>query len=286
MPAHKHTFQAIGTHWEIVTDRPLPESLYRTIRDRIDLFDRAYSRFRADSLVSRIAQQAGEYELPGDSVPLMNIYENLYNLTDGQFSLLIGGALESAGYDSSYSFNPKPQEPVPKWETVLRRADTELVTTQPVTLDFGAAGKGYLVDLIAELLQRAEVENFTIDASGDIRIVGKHTETIGLEHPHDASRVVGRVSLHNQSLCSSATNRRAWAGDMHHIFDPVRSEPVRNIVATWAIADTTLVADAVATALFFSEPSVLLSQYSFRYIRMHQDGSVDYSQDLEGALYR
>lgn len=51
----KFTFDAIGTQWEIETQEPLSPRLEHHILERIQQFDATYSRFRPDSLVSRVA---------------------------------------------------------------------------------------------------------------------------------------------------------------------------------------------------------------------------------------
>ena len=55
-PASAWRFDAIGTVWEIVTDDPLPAPARDRVRARIEAFDRTWSRFRPDSLVSRLAE--------------------------------------------------------------------------------------------------------------------------------------------------------------------------------------------------------------------------------------
>ena len=52
-------FEAIGTSWEIVTDVPVPAVARREIAGVIERFDRAWSRFRADSAVTALAAGAG-----------------------------------------------------------------------------------------------------------------------------------------------------------------------------------------------------------------------------------
>ena len=47
-------FDAIGTTWEIVTERHLPTAVRDEVTSRIDEFDRTWSRFRADSAVSAL----------------------------------------------------------------------------------------------------------------------------------------------------------------------------------------------------------------------------------------
>jgi thiamine biosynthesis lipoprotein len=255
------------------------------IRQRIDTYEATYSRFRPDSLVAQLAREAGMVKFPEDVVPLMELYERLYELTGGRVTPLIGGALEAAGYDANYSFQARQQQVTPDLKTVLKRERTCLTTTIPLTLDVGAAGKGYLVDIVAGILDRAKIPGYVIDASGDVLHKGGSENRVGLEHPRNPSMVIGVVDVRNRSLCASAINRRAWGDGMHHIFDPHTQAPVRGVIATWVIAKTALVADGLATTLFFTEPEELGQVYEFEYVRMFEDGSLDYSANFSGELF-
>src|SRR3954471_3285285 len=87
-------FEAIGTQWCIEVFEPLSNkaavSIQRAIRTRIAAFDRAYSRFRADSFIMRLSRKAGTYHLPADGQALFDLYAELYELTDGAVTPLIG----------------------------------------------------------------------------------------------------------------------------------------------------------------------------------------------------
>lgn len=278
---HKWQFDAIGTRWKIETDKPL-DDLKDTIAGMIEQFDKTYSRFRDDSLVAGISQKAGDYKFPDDAIKLVEQYEYLYNLTDGAMSPLVGQILHDAGYDQSYTLQPHAVQKAPAWDDVMSWQGATLHTTQPLLLDFGAAGKGYLVDLIGEILDRHGHQEYVIDASGDIRTRGV-AQIIGLENPYDPTMVIGTVEVQNASLCASAVNRRAW-GSWHHIVDPRTAQPVRDIVATWVIAPTTLLADGLATALFFVSGSSI-TDISITYVRLYADGTVEQSPALVGQLF-
>jgi thiamine biosynthesis lipoprotein len=101
-------FDAIGTRWQIETDRPLSDDLRTRIRERIDRFDATWSRFRPDSLVSRIAgaPHGGRFRFPDDATELFDVYDRLHELTDGALDSLIGRDLELLGYDANYSLTP------------------------------------------------------------------------------------------------------------------------------------------------------------------------------------
>lgn len=280
-------FEAIGTRWTIgilqsVTAKKFHE-LQEAITARIDAFDQAYSRFRSDSAVTEISRRAGTYDLPSDATPLLQFYRQLYDATAGAVTPLVGNLLADAGYDSNYSLQPGELTAPPAWDDVLRVNDSEITTTQPVLLDFGAAGKGYLVDLISGLISEHHIEYFYVDAGGDLRVNTPETLRIGLEHPDDVSQVIGVAELRNQALCGSAGNRRAWAG-FHHIMNPFTLQPVQMVKAVWVIADKALIADGLTTALFFVAPEALHA-FSFEYLIINEHNQLRQSPGFPAQLF-
>lgn len=282
------SFEAIGTHWsiEVTTLQKNEHKLYLGIKNRIEAFDKVYSRFREDSLVTLMARKAGQYELPPDSVKLLVLYEDLYRKTDGFFTPLIGQQLSQAGYDQNYSFTSRPLTDVAVWDQVMEVNKSKISLKTPTLLDFGAAGKGYLVDLLSEYLEEHGITSYCIDAGGDIR--HRNTKniplTVGLENPTDTKTVVGTVTLNNKSICGSAGNRRRW-GAYHHILNPKTLQPVSDILATWVIADTTLVADALATCLFFVSPETLEQAFQYEYAILYSDYSVKFSPFFQNSFF-
>lgn len=272
-------FSAIGTDWAVETALPLDSILKEKITNYIDLFDRTYSRFRDDSLVTQIGRSAGTYTFPQSAVEIFGLYTQLHEVTGGKVTPLVGSLLESLGYDAHYSLKEKSERAdVPSLD-VLQWQGTVLTVQQPVLIDIGALGKGFLVDRIAELLNEQHA-SYTIDASGDILVKGSKAERIGLEDPFEAGRVIGAVTVRNASLCGSATNRRRWGEDLHHIVDPDTGISTRGIAATWVRAKTTMLADGLATALFFTKPEILRQQFHFDFICFNDNRSMQYSESI------
>jgi thiamine biosynthesis lipoprotein len=282
------TFQAIGTEWRITLSDVSEEDgarVFERVVERIEFFDKTYSRFRADSIVTAMSQEVGVYELPDDARELIELYEDLYRITDGKFTPLIGQVLSDAGYDAEYSLVSKELTvPLPLAEAVAYEFP-RLTIKQPSLLDFGAAGKGYLVDLIAVILNEENISSYTINAGGDIRIKSMSGEPvqIGLENPDNASQVIGVASIANGSICGSAGNRRAW-GKYHHIIDPDTLESPRHIKALWVVAETAIVADALTTCLYFS-PASLFSEYAFEYLIVRDNSIIEQSQNFPAELF-
>ncbi len=285
-----YTFEAIGTHWQIDIYEQLAlqerERLLSDIMARIHVFDVAYSRFREDSLVTTMSRAAGTYALPMDAEPMLKLYHALYTLTEGAFTPLIGQTLVEAGYDATYSLKSKELHTPPTWDEVLSWDTPNLTIKKPALLDFGAAGKGYLIDLVGEVLEDNSVHSFCIDAGGDIlhRRADGELLRVGLEHPADLSQVVGVATIGNQSICGSAGNRRAWQG-FHHTINPHTLTSPQHILATWTVAPSTMLADALSTCLYFIPAEKLRAHYHFEYLVLRADYSVETSSNFPAELF-
>lgn len=285
-------FEAIGTHWAIETPHPIPVSLRQSILARAEAFDVVWSRFRRDSLVSEVAQaeHGGHFLFPEEAACLFDLYDHLHALTGGAVDPLVGRDLEMLGYDKEYSLVPVGSTERgallrPAWARDVARHGSELRSHAPLVIDVGAAGKGLLIDLISALLHRAGFSDHLVDASGDLLRAGDGLLVIGLEDPREAGHVIGVANLERGALCASASNRRRWGDGLHHILDARTGLPVQDVIATWVIAHTAMIADGLATALFFAEPSRLATTHCFEFVRMFADGRAEWSANLDGKIF-
>ena len=293
------TFEAIGTVWnieifDIITEQKTHE-IQTAIEHRIATFDKHYSRFRTDSLIAEMAKKAGVYTLPADAKPMLDLYQSLYTVTKGAVTPLIGSALSEAGYDANYSLKPGVVHIPEAWSNIADYDFPILRLSKPALLDFGAAGKGYLVDIISDILTAKNIGRFCVNAGGDMvyRTSDNQKLDVGLEHPSDPTLAIGIAHIANQSLCGSSGNRRAWGEDgsnsgkkmYHHILSPHTLSSPQHIQALWVIADTGLLADGLATALFFTDAATLQKHYTFEYAIVRQDFSLERSPDFTATFF-
>ncbi|MGF2950522.1 FAD:protein FMN transferase [Microbacterium alcoholitolerans] len=291
-------FDAIGTRWEIETESALPERHHDAVGDVVARFDAAWSRFRADSVVSSL-RDGGTADAPADAVLMLETYRELSQATSGAVNPLVGAALESLGYDPAYTLSAGPAQSSPvrvspaeaspaqvspaEWERMLTWSATTLSLTGRAVIDVGALGKGRLADLVAA--QLADVPGRVIvDAGGDLRVSGG-TARVALEHPYDPASAIGVVAVTDRALCASAINRRAWGDGLHHVLDARTGHPVRTWAATWALASDAMHADAAATALFFDGGAELAARWGVDWVRMTTDGRVERSAGFAGELF-
>ncbi|GAA1993467.1 FAD:protein FMN transferase [Microbacterium pumilum] len=278
-------FDAIGTPWQIETRHPLSDVTRRAVTDLIAAFDQDWSRFRDDSLVSELARRGGAVDAPADAAALLDAYAALSDATDGAVNPLVGASLSSLGYDAAHTLVDHGAIPAPAdWRGILEWDHGTVRLAQPASIDVGALGKGRLVDRVMEIVAASDVGDIVVDASGDVAMRGA-SQRIGLEHPFDARRVIGVWEVTDAALCASATNRRAWGDGLHHVLDARTGLPVRTIAATWAVADTAMRADALATALFFDGGPRLAHEWGIEWVRMTTDGVVEWSPGCRADLF-
>lgn len=278
-------FDAIGTRWAIETPTPLPPAAQETVSDLIAGFDAEWSRFRPDSVVSRLGIRGGSETLPADAEDMLEAYTALADATRGAVNPLVGASLERLGYDAAYSLVDRGAAAAPeKWRERLTWNDGMLTLRGPATIDVGALGKGRLVDLVLAAVGDWTDGDVVVDASGDLAVRGA-PQRIGLEHPFDARRAIGVVEVSDAALCASATNRRAWGSGLHHVLDARTGQPVRTVAATWAIAAEAMRADAIATALFFDGGPALAAAWGVEWVRMTTDGIVEWSPASTAELF-
>lgn len=284
MPAFTHEFEAIGTSWFIeAADVSEVAALRASIGALVEDFDRNYSRFRNDSLVSKMADSAGTYQLPDDAKLLIDCYRDAYDLTDGIVTPLIGQVLSDAGYDKDYSLKAGTPVSPPAWDDVLSYSFPKLTLKTPALLDFGAAGKGYLVDIVGTIISDHTEGPFLVDAGGDMCIRNKEVH-IGMEDPHDPSKVIGVITLSSGALCGSSGSKRAWQG-YHHVIDPFSLASPHEILAVWCVAADTLTADMATTCLFLGNGMEYVKKYGVEYAILLRDYSLDCSDGFPAELF-
>jgi thiamine biosynthesis lipoprotein len=280
-------FEGIGTKWDIEF-----EDNQRIIHDKdivkiVSEFEELYSRFKSTSLLSRLANKTGPFVVTKEFVDILRWYKEIYALTGGIFTPLIGQTLVQSGYDKDYSFKQTDFTRVPSFDdAVYTKADNEIEILIPVQFDFGGVGKGYLIDKLVKYFKEHGLDNFIINGGGDIYQSNDAGEPsiIGLENPTVADEVIGTFSIINKSICSSAGNRRKW-NTYHHIINPLTFSSPQDILATWVVADTALIADTLSTCLFFVNPSVFENKYKFEYLIVDKNLKAFYSDAFKKSLF-
>lgn len=325
--------KALGTGLLISTPRPIALELCAEIGRFIDEYEHVLSRFRADSLVARIgnAEHGGHFDFPDWAGPLFDLYDALHTATRGAIDPCVGEDLTRLGYGPAYTFAAQPNARAytgtvhgrATWHGSVERHGCTLITRGPVSLDFGACGKGYAVDLIAALLRdggcnternternadhhagpnanRAADRALVIDAGGDLLVHLAQSPDqpvplrVALEHPSDSTQAVGVAEIMDGALCASAPSRRHWGEQsgmrLHHLLNAIDGMPADSVAAAWAYvpqqaAFPCATADGLATALFVTPPDRLRARFRFECAFIDADGMLHASRDFPATLF-
>lgn len=242
-------------------------------RDDIAAVDRAFEWFRRiESVCSRFEPASEVQQLASrvrEPVAISDIlFETIrFSLalaeeTGGAFDPTIGTQLERRGFDRNYRTGERVQSSVAgravaTYEHVHIDPGARTITLdQPVMFDLGAVAKGFAIDMAARELNA--VENFAIDAGGDLYLGGYNTEnepwSVGIRHPRDTNRTIATLQASDAAVCTSGDYLRRDRDGGHHILDPRSNTPASGVASVTVVAPLAMVADGLATAAFVLGP--------------------------------
>ncbi len=118
------------------------------------------------------------------------------------------------------------------------------------TIDPSGIVKGWAIQKATELLKERGIENFCIDAGGDIQTCGVNAQgipwSIGIRHPFEKDKIAKVVYPHGKGIATSGTYLRG-----EHIYDPTTGMPVVTpFISMTIIGPNIHDADRFATAAF------------------------------------
>jgi thiamine biosynthesis lipoprotein len=213
----RFSHEAMATVYEVYAvhaDRQYAAQAAQATFDLVDRLERELSRFLPNSDITRINHlDAGEStRVAPSTLECLVIARHMFDLTGGAFDVSIGTGLPSLELD--------PDE-------LLVRA-----TTRGVRIDLGGIGKGYAVDLMAELLEEWGLEAALVHGGFSSVLAleppaGHDGWPLTLSDPGEPARVLSRLTVRQTALGASGLRK----GD--HIVDPRNGQPVRGRGAAW-----------------------------------------------------
>ncbi|HEY4426738.1 MAG TPA: FAD:protein FMN transferase [Solirubrobacteraceae bacterium] len=258
------SWEALGTSAVLrATDASALAAVRLAVERELAAVDRACSRFRADSELTRVNAHAG-HAVPVSEILLeaLEVALRAAELTDGDVDPTLGRAIELAGYDRDWQLlarspvtgTPPRRPPSPRvvvarvragWKGVLvDRASGSVRVPRGVRLDLGATAKAWVADRAARAGSQAGACGVLLSLGGDIATSGPAPAggwriLVTDDHRGGSSAPGQLVSIRSGGLATSSTAVRRWAHtgrSMHHIIDPGTGEPVRGTWRTASVA--------------------------------------------------
>jgi thiamine biosynthesis lipoprotein len=232
----------------------------------VQAFEAKYSRFRPDSLVSRINQAAGRawVEVDAEMEQLLKLCDTLHFMTRGVLDPTALPLIQLWNWKAEKPRLPSPSEIAAAlrlvgWSKIQHASGKVLLPEPGMALDFGGFGKEYAVDIVARIAQDHGIANALVDFGHDLRALGsppgRPAWHIGLEDPERPGAIWGSVGLSgNRGIASSGDYIRCFKIDGRrygHIIDPRTGWPVANgCTQSTVIAGTCLQAGLLSTTAF------------------------------------
>lgn len=152
-------------------------------------------------------------------------------------------------------------------DKILLTGEQLAKTADGVTLNLSAIAKGYGVDAAANILRSHGITDYLVEIGGEVSTAGTAARgrpwQVGVEYPALSEEPSGRL----HAVLQLSDKACATSGDYHnyrsdesgqiysHILEPRTGRPARNQVASvTVIADSCMLADGIATALFVMGP--------------------------------
>lgn len=267
---HRLTFPAMATTCQVQYAAPADwngvERFERAAVDWVQRFEARYSRFRPDSLVSRINAAAGRewVEVDRDTEQLFLLCDSLYTMTAGVMDPTMLPLLQLWNWKEPRTTLPTATEvararELVGWKKVQRTPGRIFLPQAGMALDFGGFGKEFAVDLVAQLALDHGLQDVLVDFGHDVRVLGtppgRPAWHIGLEDPRHPGRSWASIAVTgSRGVASSGDYIRCFHFNGRrygHIIDPRTGCPVANgCLQATAIADTCLQAGVLSTTAF------------------------------------
>lgn len=260
---------------QAVSSAPVFAKAAATVEAETRRIEAHFSRYRPDSMVSRINQAAGKQAvvLDAETAALLDFADHCYRASGGVFDITSGALRQlwaQAGSLAAPLAASATRHRLPDaaalarvcaligWEKLVwQRAhgETSIFLPQPgMEIDLGGLGKEYAADRAATLLRQQGLSAALLNFGGDLHACGPWPDgspwQVGIAHPRQPGALLATLPLFQGGLASSGDYARCLLIDgvrYSHLFDPRSGYPVRGLASATVLADTCLVAGALAS---------------------------------------
>ena len=263
MALHRYAFHAMAATNEVhvhAPDRVSAEAMAARAIEEVQRIERKYSRYRPESIVSRINAAAGGDPLPVDAetAQLLDYADACWRESGGLFDAT-SGVLRRVWRFEPGRRPPTDGElaavlPLIGWDRVERSGVGVRLPAKGMELDFGGFGKEYAVDRAALALREAGATSAMVNLAGDLAILGPQPDgepwRVGVQHPRRDDVALATLPVSSGAIATSGDYERfvEVGGVRHcHVLDPRTGRSARGFQSVTVHAPSCLVAGSATT---------------------------------------
>ena len=261
MQTFRFPFRAMGSPCALHVDaaaQPEAEGVFAAVRAEVSRLEQKYTRYRDDSLTTRINRSAGDpagLEVDDETAALLDYAETAHRASDGLFDLT-SGVLRRA-WDFRSGRLPSREGvaallPRVGWRRVRWQRPRLALPRAGMELDFGGLVKEYAADRAAAICRRLGAAAL-VDLGGDLAIAGPHADgrpwSVGVRDPF-GPQAVATLAVFVGGVATSGDTERCMVVDGRrygHLLDPRTGWPVEGPASVTVLAERCLVAGTAST---------------------------------------
>ena len=291
MEIYRFSFDAMGGVGEVVialNNKKEAHSIANLALQEVARIEYKYSRYRPESIVSRINAAAGcdfvEYD--EETASLIQYADTLHDQSNGLFDIT-SGVLRHA-WNFSKAILPEPAKlsellACIGWHRVERQERGIRLPEAGMEIDFGGFGKEYAADRAAAVVHAHGVRHGYVNLSGDIRLVGPKPDgtpwIIGIQDPRHKKRTIASIPLHSGALATSGDYERYFELDGKrycHIIHPLSGYPVTYWRSVTVVAPLAITAGSCTTIAMLkgADGLAFLDESGMGYLAVDQSGKI------------
>lgn len=269
MQIHSYPFRAMGSPCELrlyASERAHANAAADRAKAEIARLERVYSRYREDSITTRINRSAGDargVEVDDETAGLLDYAASAHEQSDGLFDLTSGVLRRAWDFKSGRVPSRERVEevlPLVGWDKLVWRRPRIVLPIAGMELDFGGFVKEYTADCAAQACRAAGIEHGLVDLGGDIALIGPHPDgsawRVGVQHPRDLQHPIAYVELDQGAIATSGDYERFMEVDGKrycHILNPRTGWPAQHLASVSVLAPQCLIAGTATTIAILKE---------------------------------
>lgn len=265
----KRTRIILGTTVEVLI-RNIPDdksgNIFESAFREFSRTDSVFSTYIPGNPIHKFNNSKNDTVVLGEEITnLLKLSGEMNTVCRGGFDITLGRLNDLWGFSGQNPSVPS-EDTLEKvlsltgWKYIQILNNSTVLKLNDVHLNLNAIAKGYAVDRACKILKDLGVEEFLINAGGEIRASGKDWN-IGIQDPDNRNLIIASLkpseNSNEISVATSGDYENYFIKDSiryHHIFDPLTGYPARKCRSVTIIAKDVTTADALATGIFAAGP--------------------------------
>src|SRR4051812_7295394 len=269
MKLFRQTFRAMaGEHeLQLAGDMSVTRRAAAAAIADVKRIEAKYSRYRDDSVTSRINAAAGgdEVAIDDETAALLRYADQCFALSDGLFDITSGVLRRAWDFKRDPAALPSAHELAAAieligWPRVEWSAHAIRLPRAGMQIDFGGIGKEYAADRVATICLEHGLRHGLVNLSGDIRAIGPQADgtpwRVGIRHPRVHEAAIAGFDLATGAIATSGDYERYFDVDGKrycHILNPKTGMPVARWQSVSVVSPLCIVAGSCATIAMLLE---------------------------------